>query len=189
MNIRRWTTPLALTGALALCACADSAPQADVGAETEEGAQEDAAPLNEADYNYDDWDLGAEATLGREELGTWAEEKGWRRLDEEGFAETAFGLWDLDADGIVSEREWTLATERWYGDVDEGDWGDWDRDGDSALTLEEAREGVATRGVFGRVDRNGDGVVDGTEMGDWLLESWDADADRRVGRGEWRGGG
>lgn len=60
--------------------------------------------------------------------------------------------WDLDASSLVSEEEWQKGVNRFYSELDEGDYG-----------------------TFSDWDKNNEGSLNEEDFGKRIFELWDAD--------------
>jgi hypothetical protein len=75
------------------------------------------------------------------------------------------------------------------------EFGEWDGDGDGAISGEEFNTGFGENGAFGSWDANGDGGLDETELGTGFgdrevgeFSDWDGNADGRVNNEEFNAG-
>jgi hypothetical protein len=145
--------------------------------------------------DYGEWDMDADDALGIEEFRSWWNEQDffddWRADEDEGitreqFAERLHVEWDTNGDDVVSEVEWQEGTDTWFaGDVEDGAWDDWDGDGDSELDANEVAEGLERNGLYDRVDRDDDAVIDDEELADWFFDIFDDNDDDRIDTTEW----
>lgn len=196
MRCHRFVTVLSLTAFLALGACADE-PDADVEGGVPTGEIEPEAPAAdmEAERGFSQWDSDQDTYLVREEWDAWWADNdisgdfdtdGTDGLGQEEWANTTYSFWDADDDDRITEEEWTQGTERWFGaDAEYGAWADWDLDGDSELDANEVAEGFEREGLYDRVDRDADAVIDDEELADWFFDVFDFDDDDRIDTTEW----
>ena len=117
------------------------------------------------------WDTDGDAVLSESEFATGFRDRG------------IFGNWDQDSDGLLSGEEFSGGVYGTYTEfgVAEGedmgvgaagfwsddDWGEvgmlgeWDTDGDAALSEDEF-----STGVFGEYDQDGTGIIEEPELTD-----------------------
>lgn len=123
-------------------ACGDDEPDTDAAPTTFDDANEeiDFDTLDANGDSYLDLDEIAESADTDGLFDTWDADRD-SELDSDEIAGNAFGLWDIDNNGSVSEEEWKQATELWYpADTRPTVFGDWDGDGDSELDGDEVSE-------------------------------------------------
>ncbi len=115
---------IAIAGAtlvLTLAACGDDADTAAGASDTTTTAVQD---------EFTTLDANGDSYLDVDEIAEWEDEEGvftqWdadadSELDRDEIAGNAFGLWDADGNGKVSQKEWRQGTALWYPqDVDYG---------------------------------------------------------------------
>lgn len=150
-------------------------------------------PVTE-EVGFAEWDTDADQQLAREEWDSWYRQEGlydqWNTDAEDGLtsAELADGailIWDADDDGALTEDEWSQGVGTWFADEDHGAWDEWDANGDGVLDANEVAEGLETRNLYDRVDRDSDALIDDEELADWWFDIWDANDDDHIDTTEW----
>lgn len=141
------------------------------------------------DLTFEDWDYDNDAlinyseferTFGKNYYNDWNQNDD-PYLDDEDFLVSTFNIWDVDEDNQLTEEEWIIGFDYYFGNyvisaydvVDENDddlisyeeyynvlndtefYRDWDLNEDNIIHEEEL-----TAGVFERWDLENDGVLD-----------------------------
>lgn len=140
---------MALTVSVFLMACeGDDAEERDqLGTETEGLEQTPTQPApGTGTGTFTRWDRDTNRDLSEEEFGAGVDEG------------TQWSRWDSDANRSLSEEEFgtSFGQEEWY---EEGNFGEWDTNGDGELSREEWQTGV-----FRALDENGDGRIQEDEF-------------------------
>ncbi len=96
-----------------------------------------------------------------------------------------FGIWDIDATGVLDHVEFGEGAQRWYPTNETLPlFLDYDRDGDGLLTPGEFVAAAVTRQLDTRWDLDGDARLDPAELAAALGQLWDADDDGVIDREE-----
>jgi hypothetical protein len=118
-------------------------------------------------------------------FGDWVGEEG---VDMEVFHDHLQTALDVNADGDIDERDWSIGIQRIFGDEDPGTWEEWDLDGDGTLDGAEFMQGAEHHGLHARVDQNGDQVITIRELQAFYFELFDRNGDGRIDSNEWNQG-
>lgn len=92
-----------------------------------------ASPAMAQECGLDNWDGDENDNLNTSEFSS--------ALTEQDF----YDSWDNDGDGFLSEEEWGVGVERFFGDYDPeayGNFSEWDSDDDGTLTEDEFDNGL-----------------------------------------------
>lgn len=174
--------------ALGVSGCGDEDP--DVAVDDDVGA-DDPTTVEVDDSEFATLDANGDSYLDLDEVSEWADDNGvfseWdvdadSELDRDEITGNAFELWDIDANGTISEGEWQTGVDLWYPDGAEPVvFSDLDNDGDSEVDTDELSERVDLsplgeswtaesldaetfeKAYFDLYDRDGDGRVTETE--------------------------
>ena len=166
-------------GALTVAALAGLAPACG---DDDEAAADDAFPT---------LDRSGDSYLDVDEVAEWVDDEGvfaaWdvdadSELDGDEVAGNAFGLWDADGNGLITEDEWRTGSETLLPDADPVPLNDWDGDGDSELDLDEFSEEFDAS-ILG--ESWASDPLDEETFASAYFELYDADADGKVSAGEW----
>lgn len=139
-------------------------------------------------------DQDRDGVLDGDEFGAWVGETGvhasWLyeaggALDVDHVSERMFRYWDTDRDSLLTEVEWTTGVGSWFEAEDHGSFLDWDSDGDRDVSVTEVVGALRNRGLYDRIDVDGNGSLDDVELAAWLFDVIDADADGRLDPAEW----
>lgn len=161
-------------------------------------AEEPAAPVTTATVDagrFSALDANGDSYLDVDEVAEWKDREDvftrWdadkdSELDRDEIAGNAFSLWDADRNGRISETEWKQGTDLWYATrVDHRVYGDWDRDGDSELDLDEFKE----RSDFSALGESWDArLMDKQTFKNAYFELYDTNDDGKVSTSEWTQG-
>ncbi len=175
-----------LSLALALSGCGDESDDPAAAPPT--------APTSDQDQ-FSTLDANGDSYLDVDEVAEWKDREGvftkWdadvdSELDRDEIAGNAFSLWDADRNGKISQDEWKQGTDLWYPrGVDFRVYGDWDRDGDSELDVDEFKE----RFDFSALGESWKArSVDKQTFKKAYFELYDSDDDGKVSASEWTQG-
>ncbi len=185
---------IALAGALALGACADT--DDDVGeVEIAEPAGQVTMAEGMDNDGFTRLDLNRDSRLDETEFtGDFGQRGIYNRwtggdaagLDDEHFGEGVFGLFDTDRDTRLNEAEWNEGLTG-FGDAnyDRGTFADWDTDRDSYLNDDELTEGFNRTGLFGEWDTNRDARIAQDEFDRGWFGRFDRNTDTFLDTNEW----
>ena len=189
---RRLLAVTALASALALSACADDAPDEEIGVQ----GGDVATPA--ATGGIGDWDTNRDARLADDEFRGWWRDRGvynrWNTDGADGLTGTElstgmYGMWDRNEAGLT-EAEWNGGTRAWFArDASYGTFGDWDANDDNLVDENEYRQGLERHGdVLKSWDRNADNLYEDDELLGGFFDVFDVNDDRGVDENEWNGG-
>lgn len=143
---------------------------------------------------FQDHDLDRDGSLRRDEFAAWIPEAGvyasWvyeaeGDLNVDGVSRRMVTVWDEDGNSLLTEAEWSAGVGSWFGPDDHGAYPDWDADGDGGLNLDEVSAALDRRGLYGRIDLDGDASIDDEELANWLFDVIDTNGDGRLAPTEW----
>ncbi len=182
--MRTFAVVAAFTMLIGLGACDD--PEPDAAA--------DPGAVDVVD-EFDTLDANGDSYLDVDEVAEWADDTGvfeeWdvdldSELDRDEIDGNAFGLFDGNGDGTISESEWETGTELWYpGDSDLIVFNDVDGDGDSEIDADEFAERFDFS-VLGETWTSES--LDENTFKQAYFELYDADNDGSVSEQEWNSG-
>lgn len=189
-------------------ACAPDSGRSDEVA-TDEGALPEAAAVPESAAQeetaaiapiivdipaFEGHDSNRDGVLSRDEFGAWIAENGVHAswvyeadgdLDVGAVSSRLLGLWDQNEDSLLSEPEWDGGVRSWFPPDEAGAFSDWDGNGDGSVDAIEAAVALGSRGLYDRIDGDGNTIVDDRELADWLFGVIDASGDGGLDQAEW----
>ena len=143
-----------------------------------------AAAFNEFDANDDDMlDESEVAGVYQDDFDAW-DANDDDSITEEEFPDSTFSLADADNDEGISEDEWNIGYDNFYGPYINDDFATFDADADGMLNNDEWNEAFADSEWFGTYDDNDDAMIADTEWDDGLFGDWDANDDDFVDEDE-----
>ncbi|HET9948622.1 MAG TPA: hypothetical protein VFQ22_06855 [Longimicrobiales bacterium] len=197
MHRRPEVIGLSALAVLFLVACEPQAGQ-DQGAEMEPMDQQEQQQQQaeiQADSPFGEFDANQDQALQREEFVNWTIQENALEgivtdegLDREAFQERIVEVWDVDSDGNVSQAEWQSGAQRLFGDGEVGTFQQWDTNGDGSLSADEVRAAAEERGLWERLDADGNATIDRNEVGDFFFQVFDMNGDSELDATEWESG-
>lgn len=153
-------------------------------------------PMEMGDDEFSNWDRSGDQTLDRQEFGMWIEDEGvfddWfdteDNVDRDQLASDLHEKLDRNDDGEVTETDWTTSSLDLFGAEDPGQWSEWDLDADGELSEDEFQQVAEEKGLYGRIDQNGDAVISDEEARDFYFDLFDRNDDGQVDMSEWEEG-
>ncbi len=97
-------------------------------------------------------------------------------LEERELSEGLFESFDANDDDLISNDEWGV-TEFYFTGNDYGAFNEWDLNNDGRLDNEEFEAVVDDVGLFDSWDINDDGLIEDQELSSGVFDSFDADDD------------
>lgn len=100
-------------------------------------------------------------------------------LSKNEYTKSLFEAWDVNNDNMLDENEWTTATDD-FGFAADNKWAmaAWDANSNKKISMAEFNTKLDEAGIFARLDKNNDGMLDEREYAEGTVGFWnDADAD------------
>ncbi|HEY8963296.1 MAG TPA: EF-hand domain-containing protein [Alphaproteobacteria bacterium] len=109
-------------------------------------------------------------------------------LDSNEFYTYAYGIWDTDHDGFLSDEEWKLNTVRWYGPANTTyqTYTYWDKNGDGRIDATEFDTTATATKLYQTWDVKGTGITNDSFAAS-SFRLYDTNADGVLSMDEWRG--
>lgn len=96
-------------------------------------------------------------------------------LDDEDFYLSVYEIWDIDNDMLLSEEEWLMGYDHYYGDYVLTDYDAIDIDGDGFIEYEEYTGVLDDTEFYGHWDLDASEYLSEEELANGIFERWDID--------------
>lgn len=134
-----------------------------------------------ADLTYADFDINGDSNVTLDEFeevfaanyyDDWNNDDN-EYLDDEDFFMTVYGMWDTDGDKTLSDAEWRMGFDYYYGNYVIYDYATIDTNNDGFVSWEEFDEAVSDTQFFVSWDADASEYLDKEELGEGVFKIWD----------------
>ncbi|MDT0643640.1 EF-hand domain-containing protein [Zunongwangia sp. F363] len=142
--------------------------------------------FNDYDTNGDGY-LDADEVAGtyQNDFSNWDTDADGSLSDEE-FSNTTFGNTDANGDDMIDEDEWNAGNTSMYGNYSgDNTFADYDTDANGTIDSDEWSTGYADSNWYGTYDADTSGSVTEDEWNTGLYNDWDTDADGMINEDEY----
>lgn len=142
---------------------------------------------------FEDWDKNNDSLISYEEFEevfTANFYNDWNQdddpyLDDEDLYISSFEVWDVDEDDVLSEDEWVVAFDHYFGDYVVSEYNDIDLDDDNAISYDEYYQIVEESGYYLDWNMDKDDYISEEELSEGIFSRWDVNNDLYLDKEEY----